>query len=326
MRLISSRNSQWMKAILFIAGIYSIFWGASVVIAPQFWFNLAGLSTPDYIQLWQLIGVYSIAMGVGYLIAYTNPMRQWPIVLIGLIVKVLTPIGFLFFYLKGQLPWIVFQMNITNDLIWWVPFGLILYNAYLHDYLLDKEIINCTEHNIKDLLSWHHTQHDESILEISQKQPVMLIFLRHFGCTFCRETLHEVGANKEVIESQGVRIVLVHQLPVEEANQYFQKFDLANIDSVSDPELILYKGFHLKRGKITQIFGPKDLITLILKGKFFKWGISSFKDEDPFQMPGVFMVKDGKIVAQFVHSSVSDSIPYQELTKCICSAKTLSEN
>ncbi|MCO5233429.1 MAG: hypothetical protein LC105_06570 [Chitinophagales bacterium] len=315
-----------MKAILFIAGLYSIIWGVSVVVIPGFWFDLAGLDHPNYMQLWQLLGVYSIAMGVGYLIAFTNPMRQWPIVLIGLIVKVLAPIGFLIYYLKGQLPLIVFQMNITNDLIWWIPFALILYNTYMHDYLLDNEIIGCTEHNMKDLLSWHHTQHDESLLELSNQQPIMLIFLRHFGCTFCRETLHEVGEKKELIASQGVKIVLVHQLSIQDATQYFEKFGLQDIDSVSDPELILYKGFHLKRGKITQIFGLKDIITLILKGKFFKWGIASFKDEDPFQMPGVFIVKEGRIMAQFIHSSVSDAIPYHELTKCICSTRTLPEN
>ena len=315
MQLISSRNSQWMKAILLIAGLYSIFWGASVIIFPNFWFNLANLELPRYIQLWQSYGMFAISMGIGYLIASTNPLRHWPIVLVGLIAKVFAPLGFLVNYIQGDLPWIIFQMNITNDLIWCVPFGLILYNVYIHEYLLDKEIIEHTEHDIKELLSWHHTiQEKESLQELSEKQALMLVFLRHFGCTFCREMLTEVSKNKQYIEDKGVKIVLVHQLSICEANHHFEKYNLQNVSSVSDPELILYKGFYLQRGKLSQIFGWKDMKRLFSRGNLLKHGISSFKDEDPFQMPGVFMVKNGEIVQKFVHTSVSDKVPFKELT------------
>jgi peroxiredoxin len=316
MQLISSRNSQWMKAILLIAGLYSILWGASVIIFPNFWFRLANIEFPRYIQLWQSYGMYSISMGVGYLIASSNPLRHWPIVLVGLIAKILAPIGFFVNFLQGNLPWIIFQMNITNDLIWCIPFGLILYNVYAHDYLLDKEIIKHTEHDIKELLSWHHTfQEKDSLFELSQKQPIMLVFLRHFGCTFCREMMLEISKNKQYIEDRGVKIILVHQLSVFEANHYFEKFNLEHISSISDPELMLYKGFYLQRGKLSQIFGMKDFKELFFRANLFKLGISSSKDEDPFQMPGVFVVKDGEIIQKFVHTSVSDKVPFKELTE-----------
>lgn len=317
MLLVSSRNSQWMKAILFIAGLYSILWGLSVVFFPEFWFRLGNIDLPRYLQLWQSIGLYAISMGVGYLIAYTNPLRHWPIVLVGLISKICAPIGFLYYYFQGELPFVILQMNFTNDMIWWIPFGLILYNVYIHEYLLDKEIIKHTEHNIRELLSWHYTNKNDLLLEMSEQQPIMLVFLRHFGCTFCREMLLEISKNKDNIESKGVKIVLVHQLSVNEANQYFKKYNLEHVHSVSDPELILYKGFHLRRGKLSQIFGWKDLSKLFLKGNLLRLGISTFKEEDPFQMPGVFIVQEGKIITKFVHTSVSDTVPYQELTERI---------
>lgn len=314
--LISSRNSQWMKAILFVAGMYSILWGLSVIFFPDFWFRLGNIEIPRYLQLWQCFGLYAISMGIGYLIAYTNPLRHWPIVLVGMIGKVFAPIGFMYYYFQGELPLVILQMNFTNDMIWWIPFGLILYNVYIHEYLLDKEIIKHTEHNIRELLSWHYTNKNEVLLEMSEKQPIMLVFLRHFGCTFCRETLCEIYKNKNTIESKGVKIVLVHQLSVSEANQYFKKYNLQDVASVSDPELILYKGFHLRRGRLSQIFGWKDLSRLLQKGNMLKLGIATFKEEDPFQMPGVFVISDGKVVKKFVHSSVSDTVPYQELANC----------
>lgn len=315
MSLISSRNSQWMKAILLIAGIYNFIWGSSVILFPEFWFRLADLELPRYIQLWQCFGVYAISMGIGYLIAYTNPQRHWPIVAIGLSAKMMVPLGFIYYYLKGDLPLVILQMCITNDMIWWIPFGLLLYNVYIHEYLLDREIIKHTAHNIKDLLSWHYTNKDEVLLDLSHQQPILLVFLRHFGCTFCRETLCEVSKNKAWIESQGIKIILVHQLRACDAKQYFQKYNLGDIDSVSDPELLLYKGFRLKRGKLSQIFGWKDLYKLIISGNIIKLGIDTFKEEDPFQMPGVFLVKNGEVVRKFIHQSVSDTVPYQELIK-----------
>ena len=67
--------------------------------------------------------------GVGYLAAATNPYKHWPIVLVGLLGKVLGPIGFFSAALSGTLPWSWGVTIITNDLIWWAPFGLILYGG-----------------------------------------------------------------------------------------------------------------------------------------------------------------------------------------------------
>jgi len=326
MKFISSRNSQWMKAILFVAGVYSILWGISVVLFPDFWFRLGSLEMPNYLQLWQFFGVYSISMGIGYLIAFTNPLRHWPIVLIGLIGKVLAPIGFLYYYLQGGLPLTVLKMNITNDIVWWVPFALILYNSYMHEYLLDSEIINYTKLNTRELLSWHQTNKNEVLLEMSEKQPIMLVFLRYFGCTFCRETLDDLYKHKANIEAKGMKVVLVHQLEDEEANEFFEKYNLPDIDAVSDPELLLYKGFQLQRGRLSQIIGWRNIIRLFRKGNILKLGMSFFDKEDPFQMPGVFVVKDGEVIKKFVHDSVSDVIPFEELANCSCIHSAIKES
>lgn len=68
-------------------------------------------------------------LGIGYLVAARNPIRHWPIVLVGLLGKILGPIGFVWSAAQGKIDWI-FGVNIlTNDLIWWVPFTLILLAA-----------------------------------------------------------------------------------------------------------------------------------------------------------------------------------------------------
>lgn len=304
-----------MKAILTIAGIYNILWGLSVVIFPDFWFSLAKMEQPNYPVLWQNTGMMTAMFGIGYIIASSNPLRHWPIVLVGFLTKLVGPIGFLYYFINGEVSLVVLNMHFTNDIIWWVPFGVILYNAYKHDYLLDNEVIQFTEHDTAELLSWHTTNKGEVLLDVSKEQPVMLVFLRHFGCTFCRDTLTAISRYRDSIEKNGTRIVLIHQLDEENAIAELKKYNLSDIEHVSDKELILYKGFHLRRGTITQLFGVKEWSVFLKRGIIGGLGIGAPGDQDPFQMPGIFLIFEGKIIKQFVHRTASETPPYMELAK-----------
>ncbi len=73
-----------------------------------------------------IVGVY----GIGYLIAAFDSRTHWPIVLVGLLGKIFGPIGFVGAVLGGKFP-PLFGLNIlTNDLLWWIPFVLILKDAW----------------------------------------------------------------------------------------------------------------------------------------------------------------------------------------------------
>ena len=54
------------------------------------------------------------------------------------------------------------------------------------------------------------TQNGDSLLKLSLKGPVLLTFLRHFGCIFCREALHDLADRKEKILQANITLVLVH--------------------------------------------------------------------------------------------------------------------
>ena len=53
--------------------------------------------------------------GVGYWFASTDPVRYWPFVLIGLLGKVLGPIGAVLAIFSGRLPPAFVWVNVTND-------------------------------------------------------------------------------------------------------------------------------------------------------------------------------------------------------------------
>lgn len=117
---------RWMTFTLRAAGVYNLAWGGWVVLRPADAFRWAGMPQPNYPELWQCIGMIVGVYGLGYWIAARDPARHWPIVLVGFLGKLFGPIGFLDAALHGRLPWVAGWVNVTNDLIWLVPFAWIL--------------------------------------------------------------------------------------------------------------------------------------------------------------------------------------------------------
>jgi hypothetical protein len=122
-------GSGWMKCVLAAAGVYNLIWGAWTISFPDDFFKWAGMAPLNYPSIWQCVGMIVGVYGIGYLIAATAPLRHWPIVLVGLIGKFLGPIGMLHAVLSGRLPPAMAWTCVANDLIWWIPFGLILLGA-----------------------------------------------------------------------------------------------------------------------------------------------------------------------------------------------------
>lgn len=126
----------WKTYTLKAAAIYNILWGAWVVLLPGHFFELAGMEPVNHVVIWQGMGMVIGVYGLGYWWASHDPLRHWPIVAVGFLGKILGPIGFVFNYLTGKVAVGFGLALITNDLIWWIPFFLILKQAHEHHWKL----------------------------------------------------------------------------------------------------------------------------------------------------------------------------------------------
>ena len=97
-----------------------------------------------------------------------------------------------------------------------------------------------SEAELAAVLGEYRTETGRTLLELVDESPVLLIFLRHFGCSFCRQTLDDVSRIRERIEAQGIRPVFVHLGSPERAKPYFDYYHLSDIERVSDPNATLY--------------------------------------------------------------------------------------
>jgi hypothetical protein len=84
----------------------------------------------NYPQVFACLGMVIGLYGVLYLEVARVPERGWVIAAVGLTGKVFGPIGLARLIWSGIWPVRTTILCVTNDLIWWIPFGLYLYDAW----------------------------------------------------------------------------------------------------------------------------------------------------------------------------------------------------
>ncbi len=108
------RYKHWFLA----AAIYNALFGAFASLFPNTIFDWLGIVRPNYPQLFQCIGMIVGVYALGYWLVWRDPLRYGAFVYLGLLGKVLGPIGFVVSALRGELPWSFGWLNVFNDLIW----------------------------------------------------------------------------------------------------------------------------------------------------------------------------------------------------------------
>lgn len=167
----------------------------------------------------------------------------------------------------------------------------------------------------KSILQNMRTQNNESVSDISHQMPVMLVFMRHLGCIFCQEALADLKKVMQQIESSNIRVVFVHMSTEQEAEKIFARHDLTDMERISDMENTYYNAFGLVKGDFRQIFGFKSWLGM---GRAYSKGIRQVRVQnggDPHQMPGIFIIKNEKVIKSFQYRSVGDYPDYLNLIK-----------
>jgi hypothetical protein len=116
--------------LLRLAAIHCLAWGCFVILLPGRSAVLYGIEHElADAWLWQGTGLVIFLMGLGYGIAATDPRRHYVVVLIGLLAKVLGPIGLCWSIYHGAVSPRVLLLVPLNDLIWWIPFAWIVWEG-----------------------------------------------------------------------------------------------------------------------------------------------------------------------------------------------------
>lgn len=164
------------------------------------------------------------------------------------------------------------------------------------------------------------TQHGQSLRELSEISPILVVFLRHLGCTFCREAVADIAKDRKRIEADGTRVCFVYMPARDEngnprpeiAERFFARYGVEDMHRIADPDQHLYRAFKLRRGSIWELFGLKVWWRGFLATVFGRHMVGKLVG-DGFQMPGVFLLRDGTIQRAFRHKTAADRPDYCEL-------------
>jgi hypothetical protein len=150
--------------------------------------------------------------------------------------------------------------------------------------------------------------------QLSREGLTMVVFLRHAGCTFCRQALADLSRQRKTIEAGGARLALVHMSDPLAATLRFERYGLHDVHRFHDPQRVLYRAFGLERGRFRQLFGPRVWWRGIVAGLWCGHGMG-WMEGDGFQMPGVFVLYEGRMVASFYAATAADRPDYREIVR-----------
>ncbi len=152
----------------------------------------------------------------------------------------------------------------------------------------------------------------ETLAEASAQSPLVLVFLRHFGCTFTRQILRGLQELQQQADQHQARLVLVHMLKQGDEAAYIQ--NPQQVACIADPQCRLYRSFGLGNGGLWELLGPKVWwlgMLSVIKG----CGVGRFAGNG-LQMPGAFIFHHNRIVAAQRARSAADLPDLQALFAC----------
>lgn len=144
-------------------------------------------------------------------------------------------------------------------------------------------------------------------------KPTLVILLRSFGCTFCREAMADVAAIKTSIRDAGADVAFIHSESAAEADPWFAKYGLTDVLHISDPALEHYRAFGLGRTKATSLVDPAVWTRGAVSALAHGFGVQN--TEMMRRQPGVFLVQGSRVLSEYRHRTPADRPDYLSLVR-----------
>lgn len=266
-----------------------------------------GITLPGWLRT--ILPVVLAIEIICFSVAAIDVKRFWYLLLFVIGLKVPGAIAGLAVIPLGMVDWKVLLFAAVFDAVWsavlvWMLARMLVVPSDQQGSLSLSEAIE----GVKD-------QHGESLEQISMVNPVMVVFLRHFGCTFCREALSDLGRLRPEIEKLGTQLAIIHMSTDDEAEFMLDRYGLADVHRISDPFRRVYKAFELRRGTGSQLLGVRVWWRGFVAGLIKGHGIGPISG-DALQLSGVFLLWKGKLVRAFRHKTSADRPDYREIAAC----------
>jgi len=304
----------WMKLCLWVAAVVHLIGGAIAMLFPDHMLQwLVGESGGIATTLWQCIGCFVAIMGLGYLFTARNACQQRLFIWLAIVQQAILFLGSLWVVMSGALPPAVLWFSTGLGVVWTIPMVLILWRSIRYAHAFGSAHI---EPEADEPLVELRTNTGKLLDELADAKPQLVVFLRHAGCTFCRQALADIRDARQQIEDAGCGIVFVHLGKEDDAAslEVFKKYQVDDLPRISDPSCRLYRQFGLDLGGFPELFGLRVWIRGFLFGVVNGHGIGAIRGNS-FQMPGAYLYHGGMVLSGFRHETAADRPDYVALAR-----------
>ncbi len=151
---------------------------------------------------------------------------------------------------------------------------------------------------IEQAIAETKTLSGKTLASLSAESSVLVVFLRHSGCPYCRQALSDLAKLRSVLQREHMQLVIVHQDTPENGAAWISKYDLGQCEQISDPDGLLYKQFELGKTTWWNLFGPHTWWSGFKATMLQMNGVGKVVG-DIFQLTGAFVLRDGKVIKSF---------------------------
>lgn len=145
----------------------------------------------------------------------------------------------------------------------------------------------------------------------------LLVFLRHFGCIFCRETVGDLRKAKTEIDNFPDVLFFFQGTPTE--GRAFLRRDWPDARAVADPDLEFYERFGVRRASYLEALGPAVFAAgRKARKKGYEGGSRS---GDIWRMPGIFAVAGERVIWSHRPRHAADHPDFTEIPSLIRAAQ-----
>jgi len=149
----------------------------------------------------------------------------------------------------------------------------------------------------------------------------LLVFLRQFGCMFCRETLADMRSVSQA-DARFPRPLFFFQGSPTEGRAFLRRY-WPELRAVADPRAEFYEGFGVQRGGLIKMLGPA--IWSAKSRAEAKGHRNGERMGDIWRMPGVFMTRGSTILWAHEYRHAADHPDYQLICELAANSMGRSE-
>ena len=153
--------------------------------------------------------------------------------------------------------------------------------------------------------------------DLWKERPAVAVWLRHFGCVYCREQAGEFSRAEADLGTAGVRLAFIGNGSPRAARWFRDRF-VPHSTVLTDPDLVTYRLLGARSGVLNTL-GPRTWSAGI---RAFRRGARQGAVRGhPFQQGGVLVVTPpGQVAFQHISRAAGDHPDVSEVVEAACTA------